>query len=113
MSMAHHSRIVYPKKLKQYTTVEEFVQTNNLQSYYDAVISGVTAIGLDPSNTAHFNTALTNDNFCGIFSILIESPEKEDDFIAHVNTVLGMDVEQGPYTDEYPFIDDTELSILV
>jgi hypothetical protein len=111
--MAHHSRIVYPKKLKQYATVEEFIQTNNLQTYYDALVSGVTAIGLDPTNTAHFNTALTNDNFCGVFSILIESAEKENDFIAHVDTVLGISVEQGPYPDAYPFIEETELSILV
>ena len=71
--MYKYTVIFYPHIVKQYQSIEQFIEDNGYATYYDEKTSNLTAMGIDMSDATVYQTGLSEDGFEAKSTIAFDS----------------------------------------
>lgn len=81
--MYKYTVIFYPHIVKQYQSIEQFIEDNGYQTYYEEKTSNLALMGIDANDATVYRAELSEDGFETKSTIVFESEEaKNAAFIA-------------------------------
>ena len=99
--MYKYTVIFYPHIVKQYQSIEQFIEDNGYESYYDEKTSNLTAMGIDPTDATVYQQALSSDGFEAKSTISFASEEAKNAAFAAIGERLYAGVKTPIFEEEF------------
>lgn len=84
--MIKMTKLFYPHVVKQYDNLDQLISENNYSDYQAILKNSLTNAGLDISDSAVFQEALTDDKFEGIATVVYPDQATRDTVVAEVES---------------------------
>lgn len=78
------TRVIYPHIVKQYETVEQLVNENGYNEFYNARRQELIDFGVNLNDSSVYLESLSEDGFEGILTMVFENQESYDAYFATV-----------------------------
>lgn len=98
--MIKETKLFYPHIVKQYDDVNQMISDNNYTSYYDLMRQVLTDAGVDCTNNAVYQEALTEDKFEGIITVVYP----DADAITAIETAIQSNMES--FSSPHPIFEE-------
>lgn len=99
------TRIHYPHIVKEYDSVEQLISENGYTDFYNEIIAGMVAFGIDVDDETQYKEALSEDLFEAVSTVIFASEEAYAEYEANTP-------ECNPLTKAPIFIEESEDHIL-
>ena len=99
------TRIHYPHIVKEYDSVEQLISENGYTDFYNEIIAGMVAFGIDVDDETQYKEALSEDLFEAVSTVIFASEEAYAEYEANTP-------ECSPSTKAPIFIEESEDHIL-
>ncbi|OUU21136.1 MAG: hypothetical protein CBB97_16670 [Candidatus Endolissoclinum sp. TMED37] len=84
--MIKMTKLFYPHVVKQYDTLDQLISENNYSDYQAILKNSLTNAGMDVSDSAVYQEALTDDKFEAIATIVYPDQATRDSAVAEVES---------------------------
>ena len=87
--MIKETRLFYPHIVKQYDNIGQMISENNYTPYYDMIKQLLNDVGVDTSNSAQYQEALTEDKFEAVVTVVYP----DNDSVTAYDTAIASQME--------------------
>ena len=87
--MIKETRLFYPHIVKQYDNLGQMISENNYTPYYDMIKQLLNDVGVDTSNSAQYQEALTEDKFEAVVTVVYP----DNDSVIAYDTAIASQME--------------------